>query len=68
MERVSGMYAKTNGVLADTVAKVEENADFIGKLAAQVQTDLDVLRDAVAKSQILLEESAAAVAAIRPEG
>lgn len=67
MERVDQMYAKANGVLGDTVARLNENTALVAQLTERVRGELESLEGAVSQSKTLLRDCAAAVSAIGPE-
>ena len=67
MERVNQMYAQATGVLADTVARLEENSSAVTQLADQVRSDLSKLEAAIIQSKAVLADSGAVLSAIQPE-
>lgn len=67
MERVDQMYARANGILADTVARLNENTVLVDQLAERVRGELEALEDAVNQSKLLLRDCGASVSAVRPE-
>ena len=67
MERVDQMYARANGVLADTVSRLEENTGKVNQVAEQVRSDLAALEQAVIEAKTALKDSAAVIASIGPE-
>ena len=67
MERVNQMYAKANGILADTAVRLQDNTDRVGQMAAKVFADLEALEKTVAESKAVLSVCAAVMASIQPE-
>ena len=67
MERVGQMYAEANGILAQTISDLDQNASVVDQITEQVRADLERLEKAVSQSKAILTDSAVMVAAIRPE-
>jgi chromosome segregation ATPase len=67
MERVSQMYAKANGVLADTVARLDANTAQISRMAEQVRAGLEALDQAVAESKDMIGDCAGVIRTMHPE-
>lgn len=67
MERVTQMYAKANGVLADTAVRLEANTVQIGQMAEQVRAGLEALDQAVSESRNVLDDCTAVFCAMRFE-
>lgn len=65
MERVDQMYARANGILADTVARLQENTGAVNDIAERVRCDLEALENAVLESKKILDDSTAMVASIK---
>lgn len=66
-ERAEQLYRQTNGVLADAMSRVDETADHIDQITAQVLTQLNELQAAVSGSKQVLRDAAATINGIRPE-
>lgn len=67
MERVDQMYARANGVVADTAARMEENAQLVSDMADRVLGNLEALQNAVAEGKSILADSARLMATVHPE-
>ena len=67
MERISLMYQRANGVIADAALRVDTTAGHIAGIADQVVAQLGVLQNAVSDSKHSLSDAGAALYAIRPE-
>lgn len=65
MERVDQMYARANGILADTVARLQENTGAVNDIAERVRCDLEALENAVLESKKILDDSTDMVASIK---
>ena len=66
-ERAEQLYRQTNGVLADAMSRVDETADHIDQITAQVLAQLNELQAAVSGSKQVLRDAAATINGIRPE-
>lgn len=66
-ERVSQMYDRAAGILADATVKVDEAAAQIETMTNDVATQLDQLRTAVTGSKSALKDAVTSMYALRPE-
>lgn len=66
MERVNQMFDQANGILGEIVVKLQANTDSVNEIAEQVRADLEALENAAMNSKVILEESSAMMAAIKP--
>ncbi len=66
-ERADQLYRRTNGLLADTTAKVDGIAGEIGAMTEQVMAQLEALQAAVSSSKYALQDAAAAMHSLRPD-
>lgn len=67
-ERAEQVYRQTNGILSDATVKVEEAAKQIGTVTDQVMAQLNLLQCAVGSSRLALQEAAATMYGLCPEG
>ena len=67
-ERAEQMYRQANGALADAAVKVDDAAGQIGDLTDKCLSQLELLRTAVTGSKQALQDAAATMYAIRPQG
>lgn len=66
MERVNQMFDQANGILGEIVVKLQANTDSVNEIAEQVRCDLEALENAAMQSKVILEESSAMMAVIKP--
>lgn len=67
MERVNQMCDQANGVMAEASVRVQQSAQEITALAANVQAELEKLQQALGNSGTVFADTAAMLGAIRPE-
>lgn len=67
MERVNQMCDQANGAMAEASTRVKQAAEDITALAANVQTELEKLSQAIGTSGTIFADTAAILGAIRPE-
>jgi len=67
-ERAEQVYHRTNAILSDATAKVDEAAAAMSRMTDHVSGQLTQLQDAVSGSKQALYDAAAAMYAIRPDG
>lgn len=68
LERAEQVYHRTNAILSDATAKVDEAAAAMSRMTDHVSGQLTQLQDAVSGSKQALYDAAAAMYAIRPDG
>lgn len=66
-ERVNQMYDQANGALAEASVRVEKTAEQIAEMVMKVESDLELLRQAMAESENTLADTAVVLGAIRPD-
>ena len=66
-ERAGQVYNQANGVLADAAVKLDEAFGQLGTLTDQVNTQLQLLQQAVTGSKQALSDASTALYSIRPE-
>lgn len=66
-ERAAQIYAQANAVLADATAKADAAAAQISDLTMQVCAQLQSYQTTINSNKALLQDTAVALAAIRPE-
>ena len=67
-ERADAVYHQVNATLAEASTQLSGAAGSYGQLVDSVVSQIDQLRAAVESGKIALENAAAAMGAIRPEG
>ncbi len=66
-ERTEALCQQANGILADAGVKVDEAAANIGRMAEQVNQQLQSLQQAVISGKTVLQEASVALYAVRPK-
>lgn len=66
-QRAEQILAQAHGLLADAGARTDENAQRIGVMADQVAAQLAQLQQMVIESKAVMQDTALAISAIRPQ-